>query len=235
MNLPQTPFYKPSLTAASHAPMRKASQRKRRRLTICLLLALVMLFIYPSLRDRLNARDYLQRLAPGKVLIATPKLYGQMFRDTELLIVQHDEEGTRALVLGVPLAEGLERMRQIQYPQRKVLMDAAQPADFWGGPLKLDKPLTLSAHQLVSSDPGTNPFGEESIAVGDYTLQLHQTSTLDSAIEATSAVTFRGYAGWHPGQLARELRDGRWQVLNASAPVVQRHLAQLFNTIAPSR
>jgi putative transcriptional regulator len=233
MNSPKTPFYKTSRTAASHAPMRQALQRKRRRLTICLLLALAVLFIYPGLRDRLNARDYLQRLAPGKVLVATPKLYGQMFRDTELLIVQHDEEGTQALVLGVPFSEGLERMRQIQSPQRKVLIDAAQPADFWGGPLKLNKPLTLSANQLVSSDSGTNPLSEDSIAVGDYTLQVHQTSTLDSAIEATSAVTFRGYAGWLPGQLARELRDGRWQVLNASAPVLERHLAQLFNTIAP--
>lgn len=232
MNSPKTLFYKLSRTAASPAPMRMALQRKRRQLTICLLLALVVLFIYPGLRDRLNARDYLQRLAPGKVLIATPKLYGQMFRDTELLILQHDEEGTRALVLGVPFAEGLDRMRQIQYPQRKVLMDAAQPADFWGGPLKLNKPLTLSANQLVSNDPGTQSLSEESIAVGDYTLQVHQTSTLDSAIEATSAVTFRGYAGWLPGQLARELRDGRWQVLNASAPVLERHLAQLFNTIA---
>ena len=233
MNSPKTPFYKPSRTAASHAPMRQASQRKRRQLTICLLLALVVLFIYPGLRDRLNARDYLQRLAPGKILVATPKLYGQMFRDTELLIVQHDEEGTRALVLGVPLAAGLDRMRQIQYPQRKELMDAAQPADFWGGPLKLNKPLTLSANQLVSSDPGTKSLSEESISVGNNTLQVHQTSTLEGEIETTSAVTFRGYAGWYPGQLARELRDGRWQVLNASVPVVERHLAQLFNTIAP--
>lgn len=233
MNSPKTPFYKQSRIAASHAPMRKALQRKRRQLTLCLLLALVVLFIYPGLRDRLNARDYLQRLTPGKVLAATPKLYGQMFRDTELLILQHDEEGTRALVLGVPLAEGLDRMGQIQNPQRQLLMDEAHPADFWGGPLKLHIPLTLSANQIVSSDPDTQHFGEKSIAVGDYALQVNQKSTLDSAIEATSAVTFKGYAGWYPGQLARELRDGRWQVLNASAPVVERHLAQLFNSIAP--
>lgn len=233
MNSSQTPLNKLSRTAASHAPMLKASQRKRRRMTICLLLALVVLFIYPGLRDRLNAHDYLKRLAPGKVLIATPKLYGRMFKDTELLILKHDEEGTRALVLGVPLADGLDRMQQIQYPQRKVLMEAAKPDDFWGGPLKLSKPLTLSATRFVSDDHRAKSLSEESIVMGDFTLHVHQTITLDSAIEATPAVTFRGYAGWHPGQLARELRDGRWQVLNASAPVLERHLVQLFNSIDP--
>ena len=226
MNSPQTPLSKPPRAAATHAPVREALRRKRRQLGICLLLALIVVGIYPSLRDRLNARDYVQRVAPGQILISTPKLFGGLFRDSELLIVRHDDQGTWALVLGVPFPEGLERMRQLQDTQRESLLDAAQPNDLWGGPLNLDKPLRLSTNQ-----PGSNQLGKTSIAIGEYNLQVGLTSTLDTAIEATRAMTFRGYAGWHPGQLARELRAGRWQMPAASAPIVERHLAELFNAI----
>ncbi len=226
MNLPQTPLSKPPRAAATHAPVREALRRKRRQLGICLLLALIVVEFYPRLRDRLNVRDYVQRVAPGQILISTPKLFGGLFRDSELLIVRHDDQGTWALVLGVPFPEGLERMRQLQDTQRESLLDAAQPNDLWGGPLNLDKPLRLSTNQ-----PGSNQLGKESIAIGEYNLQVRLTSTLDTAIEATRAMTFRGYAGWHPGQLARELRAGRWQVPAASAPIVERHLAELFNSI----
>jgi len=231
MNLPQAPLSKPPRAAATHAPVREALRRKRRQTGICLLLALIVVGIYPSLRDRLNARDYVQRVAPGQILISTPKLIGGMFRDSELLILRHDDQGTWALVLGVPFPEGLERMRQLQDTQRESLLDAAQPNDLWGGPLNLDKPLKLSTNQPSSNQPSSNQLGVESIAIGEYNHQVHLTSTLDTAVEATRAMTFRGYAGWHPGQLARELRAGRWQVPAASAPIVERHLAELFNAI----
>lgn len=218
---------KPPRAAAIHGPVREALRRKRRQLGICLLLALIVVGIYPSLRDRLNARDYVQRVAPGQLLISTPKLFGRLFRNSELLIVRHDDQGTWALVLGVPFPEGLKRMRQLQDAQRESLLDAAQPNDLWGGPLNLDKTLRLSTNQ-----PGSNQLGKESIAIGEYKLQVRLTSTPDIAIETTRAMTFRGYAGWHPGQLAHELRAGSWQVPAASAPVLERHLAELFNAIA---
>jgi len=109
MNSPQTPLSKPLHAAAIHGPVREALWRKRRQLGICLLLALIVVGIYPSLRDRLIARDFVQRVAPGQILISTPKLFGGPFRNSELLIVRHDDQGTWALVLGAASAPIAER------------------------------------------------------------------------------------------------------------------------------
>lgn len=191
------------MTSSRHAPMQSATRRKRRQLALCLGVAVLLAALYPSVRDRLHARDYIARLGPGQVLQATPQLYNPLFRNSDWLIVAHNEYGTWAVALGIPWQDGLERMAQRSGDRVTDMADTE--SSWWGGPMIMERSVWLR--------PG--PSG--------YPIMQPSDRRMASPATDVNAWQFRGHAGWQPGQLAREIRHGSWQVPADATPLLARH------------
>ncbi|MEX1004370.1 MAG: YqgE/AlgH family protein [Acidimicrobiia bacterium] len=129
------------------------------------------------------------RLRPpraGSLLVATPLLNDPNFARSVVLILQHDEDGTLGVVLDRPTAIPVGEF----LPAWESV--AVEPAVvFHGGPVEPEVGIGLC------------------IRLGSLeVVDLTQTPDDDSPVRV-----FAGCAGWGPGQLADELAEEAWFVV----------------------
>ncbi|MFF3749995.1 YqgE/AlgH family protein [Streptomyces sp. NPDC002018] len=140
----------------------------------------------------------------GRLLVATPALADPNFDRAVVLLLDHDEEGSLGVVLNRPtpvdVGEILEPWGEL----------AGEPGVvFQGGPVSLDSALALA---VIPGDHG--PLGWRRVygAIGLVDLETPP-ELLARALG--SLRVFAGYAGWGPGQLEDELREGAWYVVES--------------------
>jgi putative transcriptional regulator len=157
---------------------------------------------------------------PGCLLIAAPVLTEPAFAHTVLYLLEHDEDGTAAVILNRPS----------RTPVGQVLPDwhdAVSDPDvvFSGGPVQPDGALCLGLLSEVGRQQVADAYrGATSIAGELAPLAVRPvvdaicTVDLDGAVDPVMAATtglrvFAGHAGWSAGQLDEELAEGVWFVL----------------------
>jgi putative transcriptional regulator len=159
----------------------------------------------PALRENGGVRiDY----STGKLLVATPRTVGEVFWHSVVLVLQHDEGGAQGVVLNRPLAA----------PVSAVLPDwqdfVTDPATvFQGGPVAMDSALGLVT---VPGDKQEEPLGVRLLFGGIGIVDLDVPPVVVMP-EVAGLRIFAGYAGWSPGQLEQEIRDGGWYVVESEA------------------
>ena len=139
----------------------------------------------------------------GHLLVAGPGLHDPNFRRTVILVGEHGDEGA----LGVVLNRMSDSRVDDALPELAGLVDGAEAVHV-GGPVQPSAIVVLAefeeperAGTLVLDDIGFLPSEIDPDALGD----LRRTRV------------FAGYAGWGPGQLDGELREGSWIVEPAAA------------------
>jgi putative transcriptional regulator len=152
-----------------------------------------------------------QRLAAGRLLVATPALRGPFFRESVVLLLEYSrQDGALGVVVNrrseVALAEVL--------PGEPALEGSPQRA--WiGGPVGRDR-ITV----LFRKD-GAPPLPEGALAVVDGVWVGGSPALLRALAEThTGAERWRayvGYAGWAPGQLEGEVAGGSWGIEKGAA------------------
>lgn len=161
-------------------------------------------------------------LHAGQLLVAAPTLADPNFRRGVVLLIEHqDDEGTLGVVLNRPS----------DVPVSSVLPSWAELADqppvvFHGGPVALDSALCLAARRDGRRAGGSAPDeaeGEEPLGwralEGSPAVARMGLVDLDAppevlAGELTALRIFAGYAGWGKGQLAGEIEQGGWYVVD---------------------
>ncbi len=146
------------------------------------------------------AADYLT----GRLLIATPSIGDSRFQRTVLLICVHDEQQAMALVLNRPLP-GLKVPALLK---RMGLGAEGVPdaAVLFGGPVERERGYVLHSddycanHSTLSVAPG--------LAMTDTREVLDALG--DPQRRPRRFLLALGYAGWGPGQLENEIRQGAW-------------------------
>ncbi len=133
----------------------------------------------------------------GSFLVAKPSLLDPNFRQSVVLIIQHDEQGAFGLVVNRPVpVEGLK------YPV------------YAGGPCQTEGLFLL--HGLASwsgtTDDEPSPVAPN-IFMADATY-LEDIKELDPK-KLERLRLFAGYAGWGPGQLEEEIGSGAWSLTPA--------------------
>ncbi|MFI2783183.1 YqgE/AlgH family protein [Streptomyces sp. ALB3] len=160
----------------------------------------------------------------GRLLVAAPALADPNFDRAVVLLLDHDEEGSLGVVLNRPTPVGVG----------DILASWAGLAGepdvvFQGGPVSLDSALGVA---LIPGDEGAavgsrlhprggGPSAEEGAPLGWR--RVHGAICLVDldappellAAELGSLRIFAGYAGWGPGQLETELKDGAWYVVES--------------------
>jgi putative transcriptional regulator len=151
----------------------------------------------------------LETLAPA-FLIAFPHLMDDNFRQSVVLLLQHESEGATGIVVNREsslLLSDLCRDQQIPYrgEQEKLVRT--------GGPVQPEQGLVL--YDAVHDDP-------EGRGVVDG---LHVSATRGTLKRLCGLAggrfhCYSGYAGWGPDQLEREIQAGAWLVTEACAATV---------------
>jgi putative transcriptional regulator len=134
----------------------------------------------------------------GHLLVAGPSLVDPNFHRSVVLVGEHGEEGA----LGVILNRTSESTVDEAVPELAALVEGSAPIHV-GGPVQPSAIVVLAefveperAETLVLEDIGFLPSEIDPDELG----------------ELRRARVFAGYAGWGPGQLDDELREGSWIV-----------------------
>jgi len=148
-----------------------------------------------------------QRIAAGKLLVATDTVRGEIFARTVILLLHYDESGAMGLVVNRPTE--VEPTEVMDDPET---LSAYQGTLFWGGPVEMG-----GLRVLVRSD--APPEGAEAV-VGNVHLVSFEEAESRLPADAASLRLYIGYAGWAPGQLDGELATGSWDVRAAADELV---------------
>ncbi|MGV9412187.1 YqgE/AlgH family protein [Nocardia sp. NPDC003693] len=148
-----------------------------------------------------------QVVRPGTLLVSATDLTEPAFRRTVVYIVEHNEAGSRGVILNRPS----------ETPVAEVLPDwsalAADPDTLYlGGPVQRDSALCLATLKIgatIAGVPGLRRV-DGRVALVNLDSDPDRIAPLIEGLRV-----FAGYAGWTFGQLEGELDRGDWIVLSA--------------------
>jgi putative transcriptional regulator len=143
----------------------------------------------------------------GIILISEPSLQDYYFRQSVVLLAEHSPEGTFGVIINKPiemrLPEIFEDLQEFDFPV------------YLGGPVKTDSIFFI--HTI------DNVKGSMKIIKGLYwggDLKTIKSFILKGLISENHIRFFVGYAGWHPNQLEREIKENSWVLSQTTAEEV---------------
>ncbi len=148
-------------------------------------------------------------LAAGKFLIASESIRDPRFRESVILLLNHDEQGTLGLIINRPT----------RIPLSEVI-DGGPPGQlYFGGPVQ-----SLAFSLLANGEPADEgPDDGRSFVLDSVWFVFGAEAVRErlSRLEAGDAArVYAGYTGWSPGQLESELRNGGWHLTKASIDAI---------------
>ncbi|MDQ6955151.1 MAG: YqgE/AlgH family protein [Mariprofundaceae bacterium] len=154
----------------------------------------------------------------GKLLLATPSLQEQAFKDSVILLCHHDDEGSMGLIINRPQELTIrDVLEEIQLPPRQEGLDSLSEkrlTTYEGGPIDSFRGFVLhDAWHMYESTM-------------QITSELHLTTSRD-VLECISRgadpehfMLILGYAAWSSGQLEQELMDNDWLIVDSNEQLV---------------
>lgn len=147
--------------------------------------------------------------AAGKFLIANESIRDPRFRESVILLLNHDAGGSVGLIINRPT---------------RIPLDSVFDADLeglllFGGPVQ---PSVFSLLVLDGTAASTGDEGHSYVLEGVWFVFGTEgvLERLPGLGEGAKARVYAGYAGWGPGQLDAEIRDGGWRLLTASPAAI---------------
>lgn len=154
-------------------------------------------------------QERIDNLAPG-LLIAMPGLVDPNFFRSVVLVCAHSEEGAFGLVLNHPLDITIA---EVCNEAEVAWTGTGSERAFSGGPVERQRGWLV--HESSRQFAGTQPVGE------GLALSASQDALAAYGHEPTGRFRLMlGYAGWAPGQLEREIRQGSWLFAPATTRIV---------------
>jgi len=150
-----------------------------------------------------NARPKLRISHAGELLVASPAMPDPRFRESVVLLLQHDEGGALGLIVNRVLA----RVKPAELFAQHGLEAPAGGGEVevhYGGPVDPDRGFVL--HSAEGSPPPLIRVNER-VGVSPVEQVLRAMARGEGPRRAVFMV---GYAGWGPGQLEEEMRRGAW-------------------------
>ncbi|ADV66612.1 YqgE/AlgH family protein [Deinococcus maricopensis] len=143
-------------------------------------------------------------MVPLTFLVASPHLNGGMFERSVILLLEHDHTGAMGLVINAPT--------ELAIGELLPLAQGRQERAWVGGPVEpqvgwciYEKPTGRAGEMRL----GPNLYATSSLDVLDGVL-----------CDDCRFMLLLGYAGWQPGQLDAELRNGTWLWVEDGAHLV---------------
>ncbi|HUG40226.1 MAG TPA: YqgE/AlgH family protein [Longimicrobiales bacterium] len=138
----------------------------------------------------------------GKLLLSAGDLFDPNFRQTVVLLGEHDEAGAVGVVLNRPLdvtvAQAVPVLSGLVGPDESL---------FQGGPVEPDQAVLL-AEAASPDDLDVPVLGEVGFLTGDVPAAVRH--------GLRRARVYVGHSGWGPGQLEGELAADSWIIADAT-------------------
>ncbi|MEU3016476.1 YqgE/AlgH family protein [Nocardiopsis sp. NPDC007018] len=153
-----------------------------------------------------------QSTLTGRLLVAAPLLQEDSFRRSVVFVVDDAADGSLGVILNRPLGLPVDEVVTDWGPYT-----SSPSVMFSGGPVGTDSGIALGIASPELAVSGWTPLegvgtGPELAGVGMVDLEA---PTDDLGIELGALRVFAGYAGWGAGQLAGEVEEGAWYVVDA--------------------
>jgi putative transcriptional regulator len=139
----------------------------------------------------------------GKLLLANGSLFGDVFRQTVILMADHGDDGALGFVINRPTKMVVSEESPVTE------MGPIEETVFSGGPVQQGLLSVIAEFQTSELSPRVI-FG----AVGFLDLEEPGGSGIKRAR------VFAGYSGWGPGQLENEIEEGSWVITDPTADLV---------------
>jgi putative transcriptional regulator len=146
----------------------------------------------------------------GVVLVSRPALDDPNFRESVLLLIYHDSNGSLGILLNRPTNLRPSRV----FPNVEALADYSD-AVFFGGPLEPSQAL------VALRDPPPGTVDGDPVVDGVYiTADASVVESLASRLGADRMRIYAGHAAWGPGQLQGEIDAGDWSLMPGHVDLV---------------
>jgi putative transcriptional regulator len=144
----------------------------------------------------------------GRMLVATPVIEAGPFARSVVFVLDHDADGTLGVIVNRPLPSDVEDV----LPDWAALVNAPVCL-FDGGPVGVDSALAVGLVADATGQRSEPPQGWRQMTGRVGLVDLD--GPVPAGSELVGMRVFAGYAGWGPGQLAAELDEGAWLVVDA--------------------
>jgi putative transcriptional regulator len=149
----------------------------------------------------------------GQLLVAMPHIDDERFKRAVIVMCQHDNEAAMGLTINkiIPKLD-LNALRS-KLKLKRAFFDGDMPI-FQGGPVENGRGFVLHSSDQMLPD---------SLPIGDDLAMSVQVSMINEIAAGTGPNHHRimlGYAGWEPGQLEGEMREGMWFNMSANLDVI---------------
>jgi putative transcriptional regulator len=153
----------------------------------------------------------------GIILISEPVLSDYYFKQSIVLLAEHNDEGTFGVIINKPMEARVSEVLK-DFP------DFNMPV-YLGGPVKTDSIFFIHRKSDV----------ERSLQImqglywgGD--IDVIREMMIQGTIAEDDIRFYIGYSGWNPNQLDREIREKSWVLSHTSiAEVINRHPERLWS------
>ena len=142
-----------------------------------------------------NLKNYL--------LISTPGLNDSIFRESIILMCEHDDNGAMGLILNKPIITEKNKSSFLKIVFEKIKIDSKI---YFGGPVNLDHCFVLHDNSYTTKD---------TIKITNEILLTSNNLIIDDIKNNIGPDNYKinmGYAGWDKGQLKEEIKNGDWLV-----------------------
>lgn len=147
-----------------------------------------------------------QEPAKGKLLLSEPFMQDEYFSRAVVILCEHNDEGSFGFVINNYLDIDLHQF-STNFPDIPARISL-------GGPVK-NKNLYF-IHTLGELIPNSMPVGQNIYLGGDYDVMVEKVTADRELLKHIRF--FLGYSGWSSGQLASELKEKSWLVIDEYDP-----------------
>ena len=153
----------------------------------------------------------------GIILISEPSLRDYYFRQSVVLLAEHNEEGSFGIIINKPIETKLNDLLK-DFPDFEVPV-------FLGGPVKTDSVFFIHTKGNV---PASLKIMDGLFWGGDIET-IREMINL-KLIEKNEIRFFVGYSGWNPNQLDREISEKSWVLSHTKVEeVINNHPERLWH------
>jgi putative transcriptional regulator len=150
-----------------------------------------------------------KKIHKGCFLISNPEIDGGLFTRSVLLLCEHNEVGSFAIIINKPL--------DVELPSELIDLDNASNKNISiraGGPVQTNQLMLL--HNAPSPSQQLLSVTEDVFLGGDLEY-LHE--LLEDEKQPQIYLCF-GYSGWASSQLEREVLEGHWFICQANKKLI---------------
>ncbi|MFZ6024396.1 MAG: YqgE/AlgH family protein [Bacteroidota bacterium] len=144
----------------------------------------------------------------GKIINSTPDINDPNFENTPILVVEHNDRGAVGFIAHLPLMKKLNELTEfISYPPIPLYI---------GGPV--DQEQLFFLHRRPDLIEAGLAIKDGVYYGGDFQQVLFHLKKGNLSEQDIRLLI--GYAGWDPGQLEEEIKEGSWSISELPASTI---------------